>query len=57
MKKAITLTSEDIVRLLMEKTVQRDDLQIASNSSLLAILAILSEKMSKESTNERHCST
>lgn len=43
----ITLTAEDILSLIMEKSVKRKNLCISSNSSFLAILGLLDDEMIK----------
>lgn len=52
----ITLTSEDLVDLLLERSVKRGDFQISCQDSFLASLACLSVEMGKRLTHDRSAS-
>lgn len=45
----IELTTQDIVTLLLEMTIYRDDLNISSNSSFLTIFAALEYEIDRRS--------
>lgn len=49
----ITLSAYDIVTLLMEMPIKREDLHISSNSSFLSIIATLEHEMNKRSSNAK----
>jgi hypothetical protein len=44
----ITLTADEIISLIKEKTVQRDGICIACSDSFLAVLSLLEFQMAKE---------
>jgi len=48
----IQLSANDIVALILEKTVHREDFTIASNSSFLAVLSLLSQKTNLDTPHE-----
>jgi hypothetical protein len=49
MKTTITLTTDDIIDLMLEKTVQRENIRLCPNFSFLAIMARLSDEMNQKS--------
>lgn len=49
------LTAQEIVSLLMEMPIEKGNLRICSNSSFLSILALLEQKMTKDSYKEIYC--
>lgn len=46
----ITLSAEEILDLLLEKTIKKENYKISSDSSFLLIMALLDMKMTQEST-------
>lgn len=53
MKNAIKLSTEELLDLILEKTIQKENLTISSKSSLLAILALLEIETSLQLNYDR----
>lgn len=50
----LLLSAEEVVSLLMEMPIEREELRICPDFSFLAIMALLEQKMTKkESSNDR----
>lgn len=49
----INLTTKELLDLILEKNVQKENCCIASKSSFLSILALLEDEMQKRSTHVR----
>lgn len=49
----IKLSAQEIVSLLMEVPIQKEDLKICPNYSFLSVMALLNDKMAKESSDAR----
>lgn len=45
--KPIHLSAEDIISLITEQSVKKEEFCISSNSSFLAIMSLLAEELSK----------
>lgn len=43
----IQLTGEELLELLLEKTIEKDDITISSNASFLLVMSLLDSKMAK----------
>lgn len=49
----IKLSAQDIIALLFEKPVKKEDLKICPNFSFLSVMALLNDKMAKDQSNAR----
>ena len=49
----ITLSANELLDLLFEKSIQKEEFTIACSSSFLAIMSLFESKMTEESEYER----
>ena len=50
--KEMTLSAEEIIDLIFEKKIQKDDLKISASDSFLTIISRLHDEMQKEFSND-----
>lgn len=50
----IELTSYDILQLLLEMPIKRENFQISSNASFLSIMSLFQHEMDKRAHDSRH---
>jgi hypothetical protein len=52
MKNTVILTAEEILSLLLEQSISREDFKISCNASFLAIMSLLTHELTKDIKHE-----